>query len=135
MRAIFDWLEFKEVGDELSRNTEEAFIRSAIARYYYAIFSAIREYLIYIKHQYQFLSNKYVHRRVWKFLIRSKNSNEREIGELLGKWRPVRNAADYDKKHDYSYFSEELANIHNEIENAVNSVIYLRNNYCGEYYG
>lgn len=56
MSAIFDWLDFKKVADELAKSTDEAFIRSAIIRYYYAIFSAIREYLIYVKEQYQFIS-------------------------------------------------------------------------------
>lgn len=49
MRAIFDWLEFKDIGDDLSKNLDESHIRAAIIMYYYAVFSAIREYLIKIK--------------------------------------------------------------------------------------
>ena len=49
MRAIFDWLEFKDIGDDLSKNFEESYVRAAIIMYYYAIFSAIREYLVKIK--------------------------------------------------------------------------------------
>lgn len=64
----------------------------------------------------------------------SKNLNEREIGEFLGKWGPIRNSVDYDKKHDYDYFSEELSNIHNEIGDVINSINYLRDN-CGGYCG
>lgn len=58
MRTIFDWLELKDVGDELSLNAAESYVRGAITMYYYAIFSAIREYLVKIKKQYQFLNNK-----------------------------------------------------------------------------
>lgn len=105
---MFDWLEFKKVGDVLSQNSDEAYVRSAITRYYYAVFSAMREYLIMVKKQYQFLSRYKVHRRVWEFLIISENDNEREIGEFLAKVRNVRNSADYDNENDYEYFVEEL---------------------------
>lgn len=71
MRTIFDWLEFKDIADELSQNLKESYIRSAIIMYYYAIFSAIREYLINIRKQYQFINNYNVHERTWKFLLDS----------------------------------------------------------------
>lgn len=130
MRTIFDWLEFKKVGDVLSQNSDEAYVRSAITRYYYAVFSAMREYLIMVKKQYQFLSRYKVHRRVWEFLIISENDNEREIGEFLAKVRNVRNSADYDNENDYEYFVEELKNISVEIDRIVDSINYLRSN-CG----
>lgn len=127
---MFDWLEFKKVGDVLSQNSDEAYVRSAITRYYYAVFSAMREYLIMVKKQYQFLSRYKVHRRVWEFLIISENDNEREIGEFLAKVRNVRNSADYDNENDYEYFVEELKNISVEIDRIVDSINYLRSN-CG----
>lgn len=127
---MFDWLEFKKVGDVLSQNSDEAYVRSAITRYYYAVFSAMREYLIMVKKQYQFLSRYKVHRRVWEFLIISENDNEREIGEFLAKVRNVRNSADYDNENDYEYFVEELKNISVEIDPIVDSINYLRSN-CG----
>lgn len=127
---MFDWLEFKKVGDVLSQNSDEAYVRSAITRYYYAVFSAMREYLIMVKKQYQFLSRYKVHRRVWEFLIISENDNEREIGEFLAKVRNVRNSADYDNENDYEYFVEELKNISVEIGRIVDSINYLRSN-CG----
>lgn len=127
---MFDWLEFKKVGDVLSQNSDEAYVRSAITRYYYAVFSAMREYLIMVKKQYQFLSRYKVHRRVWEFLIISENDNEREIGEFLAKVRNVRSSADYDNENDYEYFVEELKNISVEIDRIVDSINYLRSN-CG----
>ena len=80
MRTIFDWLEFKDIADELSQNLKESYIRSAIIMYYYAIFSAIREYLVKIKKQYQFLDNYKIHEKVWNFLMDSKDYNENEVG-------------------------------------------------------
>ena len=50
------------------------------------------------------------------------------MGEFLGKVRYIRNSTDYDKNIDYKFFDEELKNIHQEIENIVNSINYLRNN-------
>lgn len=126
--TIFDWLEFKEIADKLSKNLEESYIRAAIIMYYYAIFSAIREYLINIKGQYQFLNNFKVHERVWKFLVLTNDYNENEVGEFLSNTRAIRNSANYDKENDYYYFIDKLAEIHGDIENVVNSIIYLRNN-------
>lgn len=64
MRAIFDWLEFKDIADGLSQNLKGSSIRTAIIMYYYAVFSSIREYLIKIKKQYQFINNYKIHERI-----------------------------------------------------------------------
>lgn len=128
MRTIFDWLEFKDVGDELSLNAAESYVRGAITMYYYAIFSAIREYLVKIKKQYQFLNNKDIHRRVWEYLVSTNDYNENEVGEFLSNTRSVRNLANYDKEHDYDYFIDKLDEIRGDIENIVNSIIFLRDN-------
>lgn len=128
MRTIFDWLEFKDVGDELSLNAAESYVRGAITMYYYAIFSAIREYLVKIKKQYQFLNNKDIHRRVWEYLVSTNDYNENEVGEFLSNTRSVRNLANYNKEHDYDYFIDKLDEIRGDIENIVNSIIFLRDN-------
>ena len=128
MRTIFDWLEFKDIADELSQNLKESYIRSAIIMYYYAIFSAIREYLINIRKQYQFINNYNVHERTWKFLLDSVDDNENGIGDFLSKVRRVRNHANYDKNHDFDYFFAELQNIQSKIDNVVDSILYLRDN-------
>lgn len=128
MRTIFDWLEFKDIADELSEKMSEAYARVSIILYYYAVFSAIREYLIKIKKQYQFINNSNVYERVWKFLMSSKDYNENEVGEFLNKVRHVRNSANYDKEHDYEYFTDKLVEIHKNIDNVVNSIVFLRNN-------
>ncbi len=128
MRTIFDWLEFKDVGDELSLNATESYVRGAITMYYYAIFSAIREYLVKIKKQYQFLNHKDIHRRVWEYLVSTNDYNENEVGEFLSNTRSVRNLANYDKEHDYDYFIDKLDEIRGDIENIVNSIIFLRDN-------
>ncbi|WP_406537341.1 hypothetical protein [Methanobrevibacter sp.] len=128
MITIFDWLEFKEIADELSNNLKEANARAAIILYYYSIFSAVRDYLIYLKHQYQFKNNYKIHERVWKFLLSTEDDNENEIGEFLREVRGIRNHANYDKKYDFDYFLEELINIQSKINNIVSSILYLRDN-------
>ena len=128
MRTIFDWLEFKDIADELSQNLKESYIRSAIIMYYYAIFSAIREYLVKIKKQYQFLDNYKIHEKVWNFLMDSKDYNENEVGVFLSKVRHVRNSANYDKEYDCYYFLDKLNEIHIVIEIIVDSIKYLRKN-------
>ena len=128
MITIFDWLEFKEIADELSNNLKEANARAAIILYYYSIFSAVRDYLIYLKHQYQFKNNYKIHERVWKFLLSTEDDNENEIGEFLREVRCIRNHANYDKKYDFDYFLEELINIQSKINNIVSSILYLRDN-------
>lgn len=127
MRTIFDWLDFKGIADDLSKNSSESNIRASIILYYYAVFSAIREYLIKIKKQYQFINNYKIHERVWRFLLEQGNYNEKDIGEFLSKFRNVRNHANYDKKYGYEYFLEQLKNIQSVIEEITDSIIYLRN--------
>ena len=41
----FIWSDFYEVGLDLSKNTDKAYLRSAIGRYYYAIFGMAKLYL------------------------------------------------------------------------------------------
>ena len=43
---IFQWEDFKEVADELIKNPQEAYVRSAMGRYYYSIFGSTRDYLV-----------------------------------------------------------------------------------------
>ena len=83
MITIFDWLDFKEVGDCLSINTKESHIRGAITMYYYAVFSAIRDYLINIKHQFQFKNSWKVHKRVWEFLLNSSDDNVKSLFDVI----------------------------------------------------
>lgn len=128
MITIFDWLEFKEIADELSNNLKEANARAAIILYYYSIFSVVRDYLIYLKHQYQFKNNYKIHERVWKFLLSTEDDNENEIGEFLREVRGIRNHVNYDNKYDFDYFLEELINIQSKINNIVSSILYLRDN-------
>lgn len=61
-------------------------------------------------------------------MLSSNNDNENEIGEFLREVRRIRNHANYDKKYDFDYFSDELVNIQSKIDNIVGSILYLRNN-------
>ena len=89
---MFQWKDFKTVGDELMINSQEAYIRCATSRYYYySIFGSTREYLINIMNKYQFRNGKDIHKRVYDELIKSKDPNEVNLAECLKFLREVRN--------------------------------------------
>ena len=88
---MFQWKDFKTVGDELMINSQEAYIRCATSRYYYSIFGSTREYLINIMNKYQFRNGKDIHKRVYDELIKSKDPNEVNLAECLKFLREVGN--------------------------------------------
>lgn len=126
---MFEWKDFNDVAMELSKNSKEAYIRSSIDRYYYALFGSSKEYLIKIRDKYKLIDGgSEIHRKVKDELISSKNANENEIGEILDKLRKLRNEASYDKKYNKEYFEEKLSKIELDIETAFQSLNYLKNN-------
>ena len=44
--TTFDWAELKLIGDELSQTDNEAHLKSAFGRYYYAPYCSTKNYLI-----------------------------------------------------------------------------------------
>ena len=130
MVTIFEWLDFKDVASELSKNPDEAYIRSAIDRYYYALFGSSREYLIEKRDRY-FLKKggSDIHRRVKEELIESDNYNEKELGEILDELRELRNQASYDKNgFDEKYFESNLTEIKKDMKKGLQSLKYLNKN-------
>ncbi len=124
---MFDWIEFKEIGDELLSTPRESYLRSSIDRYYYAIFCSAREYLITDKNEKEFKSKKDIHKKVCKRMLYSKNNNEIDIGMSLQFLRKMRNHADYDNdKEYYDYFQNNMSKIIEKTENAKESLTYLR---------
>ena len=105
----FNWANFQTIADELAKRDDETAIRSAISRYYYAVFGSARLYLIDYKNR-QSLANKTsnVHRDVKNILEYSPDETESEIGENLNKMRKLRNDTDYDWKKDKRYFKKEI---------------------------
>ncbi len=127
---MFEWSDLCDVADELSKNSNEAFIRSSIDRYYYSLFGSSREYLIKQREKY-FLkkSGRNIHQRVKDELIKSENSNENELGEILDKFRKFRNRASYDKdEFSKEYFEETLNSIKSDIKIGFQSLNYLKRN-------
>ena len=125
----FNWANFQTIADELAKRDDETAIRSAISRYYYAVFGSARLYLIDYKNR-QSLANKTsnVHRDVKNILEYSPDETESEIGENLNKMRKLRNDADYDWKKDKRYFKKEIKGIKKKSHDCLNSIEYLKNN-------
>lgn len=127
---MFEWSDFCDVADELSKNSKEAYIRSSIDRYYYSLFGSLREYPIDQREKY-FLKRggRDIRQRVKDELIKSENLNENELGELLDKFRKFRNRASYDKdEFSKEYFEETLTTIESDIEIGFQSLNYLKRN-------
>ena len=102
----FIWSDFYEVGLDLSKNTDEAYLRSAIGRYYYAIFGMARLYLTNTMHERTYNTKNNIHKKLIKRLRESKDENESYIGKVLNDLRKKRNSSDYDvnyKEIDYKY--------------------------------
>lgn len=124
---MFDWIELKEIGDLLSSNSNESYIRSSINRYYYSIFCATRDYLIHSKKEHNFEKRKNIHKQVCKRMLYSRNNNEIDIGLSLKFLRKMRNHADYDsEKEYYDYFLKNMPKIKEKTENATESLNYLK---------
>lgn len=127
---MFEWSDFCGVADELAKNSNEAYIRSSIDRYYYSLFGSSREYLIKQREKY-FLKRggRDIHQRVKDELVKSENLNENELGETLDKLRKYRNQASYDKqKFRKDYFEKILNRVEFETKTGFQSLNYLKRN-------
>ena len=106
---MFDFSKFCEIGDILAQIDDEAYIRSAIGRYYYSILCCARIYLVEIKNEYEFRSKHNIHRKICDYLMSSKNDTEQSIGEILDELREIRGYADYDwENKNYVFFASQL---------------------------
>ena len=91
---VFDWRRFYDVGFCIKNiSKKEEFQRSAVGRYYYASFGTVRSY--YEKKYETTIPSRNAHQTLINNLLDSKIQNEREIGRKLGKFRKIRNFADY----------------------------------------
>lgn len=94
----FDWRDYLELADELSTSGDEARLRSAVSRAYYAAYHRAR---VVAERRYQFTAsagaNK--HDQLWKFLKQDgkvQSPRERAAGEDGLNLRDMRAQADYD---------------------------------------
>lgn len=126
---MFQWKDFKTVGDELMANSQEAYIRCATSRYYYSIFGSTREYLIDIMNKHQFCNGKDIHKRVYDELIKSNDPIEVNLAECLKFLREVRNRADYDRLNECNtFFKNNSDKIVDTTNDAFDSLNVLMNN-------
>lgn len=96
----FNWLEYLELAKALytspsNPGPEEACLRTAISRAYYAVFNIARAYA-YSDHL-QVGEGTGSHQAVIEHFKSSADSNKRRIGISLERLRTSRNKADYDR--------------------------------------
>lgn len=126
---MFQWEEFREIANELLNNSQEAYLRCATSRNYYAVFGSTREYLIDIMHKYELEDGNNIHKRVYDELIKSHDMNEVHLAKCLNFLRIARNHADYDKFDECpKYFEEKLDKIIKKTNDAFESLEALKNN-------
>lgn len=130
--TTFDWAKIKPIGDELSKEYDEAHLRSAFGRYYYAPYCSTKYYLVDIGHS-EYLSKKGSHNDLYTDLQKSPDENERKLGELLEKLFKKRVDADYlleknGKTLGEKYFQKELHDVESNSRKALQLVEILKNN-------
>ncbi len=90
----FDWGAYLDLADELANRSDEAALRSAISRAYYAALGLARDLLESEDQTFAFTDN--LHSLVWRAVSSSADDIRYYIG-IDGRWlRLNRNAADYD---------------------------------------
>jgi hypothetical protein len=127
----FDWQNLMPIGDELSRTGDEAHLRSAFGRYYYAPYGFAKYYLIGLG-RIEYLGPLGSHSN----LIDDKTSpdyNEQNLGIILEELFEKRVEADYlvekkGKDLDLKYFKDELDNVKTQSAEAIKLVRILKNN-------
>lgn len=129
----FDWELFSNVGDDLSQINDEAHIRSAISRYYYAVFGSARYYLAEYMYEESFLHVSQAHSKVCTRLKSSHDDNESALGELLENLMEKRVDADYlinkdDEVLNEEYFIRELPMVQSLTREALLHLSALKNN-------
>lgn len=96
----FDWLEYLDLARELARPTtgpssQEARLRSAISRAYYAAFCKARNHLR-DREERSIPRGGQVHRYVRNQFMKSPDRARKKVGENLNQLRIYRNKADYE---------------------------------------
>ena len=95
----FDWSEYLVLAQELTNKSsgssiQEAYLRAAVSRAYYAAFCNARNHLIY-KDGYSIPATVNVHTVVIDKFEKSPDKTRQKIGTLLCNLRGVRNIVDY----------------------------------------
>ena len=124
---MYNFEEFYDVWEELSNTKDEAHIRSAINRDYYALFGESRKYLIEVRKK-KYLKTKIgIHTKVCNALRYSNDSTEKYIGDILFNLMEIRGFADYDwKEKDYNYFKKVFPKLKEDVKKGLESLKYLK---------
>ena len=88
------WGGFLEIAHALAKVDEEASLRSAVGRAYYALFGTARDYLE--EQQYPFKGTGEDHTLVWTYLRRRKKRELVRVADEGERLRSFRRWADYD---------------------------------------
>jgi uncharacterized protein (UPF0332 family) len=89
----FDWTKYLKIAEELSkREDDEACLRTAISRAYYAVWCFSRDKKGIIPKKFSSSQHQIVIEEYWI----SHNSIERQIGKLLAQLKKSREIADYE---------------------------------------
>ena len=127
---MYNFEEFYQIGEELSQQNDEAHIRSAINRDYYALFGESRKYLVEIRGKKYLTTKNGIPTKVCNALMFSKDSTEKYVGNILFNLKKARGYADYDwNKKDIIYFRKMLTQSRKEVPNGLTSLKYLNKKY------
>ena len=119
-----------DIGKELSKMDDEAHIRSAINRNYYALFGESRKYLVEIRKKKYLKTKNGIHGKVCNTLMYSNDLTENYLGNILFNLIEIRGFADYDwKDKDYNYFKKVLPGIKEDVKKGLESIEYLKDKY------
>lgn len=128
---MYDFKEFYGIGEELSQTNDEAHIRSAINRDYYALFGESRKYLVEVRGKKYLTTRNGVHTKVCNALRFSKDPSEKYVGDILFNLKKVRGHADYDwNEKNIDYFKKSLFQTRNDVQNGLESLEYLNRKYA-----
>lgn len=116
----FYWPEYLTLAQELASRfaaspIQEAALRSAMSRAYYAAFCEARNHLKYIDHE-SIGYGAVVHAQVIEIFEDSNDRTYQKIGQLLRHTRLLRNKADYEDKLTHKYLQSGTKSVLTEAE-------------------
>jgi len=112
---VFDWTQYLVLAEELAMHSnDEASLRSAVSRAYYAAFCTARNRLL--QEGEEIPTTGEAHATVWTKYRKSVQKHRKDIGTTGDRLRRSRNKADYD---------DEFPDISEKVEQALVNARYL----------
>lgn len=123
---VFDWAKYLILAEELQvRGEDEAALRSALSRAYYAVFCKARNRLLQEGISIPRTGN--AHKMVWEGYRKAGDIHRRDIGTKGDRLRRSRNKADYDDE-----FPSVAVEVRRNVTSAKRLLEYLENLNNGE---